>query len=282
MDVLRDRYQRRAAVYDRFWGHVLAPSSRAVLDELGDRLGPDGAGRTVLDVGCGTGVLTVELLRRWPRLRVVALDLAPAMLEAARERVGAELGSGAADRARWIAGPAVDLPELLGPDGGTVDAAVSSFVLQIVPDRPAALRAIRASLRPGGRLALVIWQVDDAPFAPADAFDEAVVEARIDEPDEPPDGRSGPVPSAAAMAAQLRRAGFRGVGAREATLDFTWDAESYLALKMHYEEEGLTRRLDAAARARLEAAAQRRLSVLPAEAFRWPRPIVYAWGERPA
>ncbi|MGH2466861.1 MAG: hypothetical protein ACRDGL_03920, partial [Candidatus Limnocylindrales bacterium] len=67
-----------------------------------------------------------------------------------------------------------------------------------------------------------------------------------------------------------------------ATLQHTWDAESYLALKLHYEEEALVRTLRSAELVRLEAAARLRLAALPATAFRWPAPIVYAWGDRPA
>lgn len=279
---LRARYERRAAVYDRYWGPVLAPRAGAVLEHVAPGLDPDGRGRTVLDVGCGTGVLTVGLLRRWPRLEVVSLDLAPAMLAAARQRVVAELGPEAVRRVRWVEGTAADLPGSLPAGAGQLDAAVSSFVLQIVPDRAAALRAIRSVLRPSGRLAFVTWQADDAAFAPADAFDEAVLDAAIEEPDEPPDLRAGPVASARAAAAQMRRAGFQHVGAWGATLEHTWDAESYLALKLHYEEEALARTLGSAELARLEAAARRRLAALPASAFHWATPIVYAWGDRPA
>jgi malonyl-CoA O-methyltransferase len=42
----------------------------------------------VLDLGCGTGTLTVELGRKFPRAEVVGLDIAPGMIEVARQRAG--------------------------------------------------------------------------------------------------------------------------------------------------------------------------------------------------
>ena len=281
VEALFDRYQRRAAIYDRYWGPVLAPSARAVLDRVGDRLDPDGAGRVALDVGCGTGVLSVEALRRWPRLRVVALDLAPAMLAEARGRVSRELGRDGLERFSGIEGTVETLPAAFARDLPAADVAVSSFVLQIVPDRATALRAIRSVLRPGGRLAYVTWQDDPEPFAPLDAFDAAVVEADIDEPDEPPDGRSGPLRSPEAAAAQLRRAGFRAVGASGATLEHRWDLQGYLDFKLAYEEEELVKSLDAAAQTRLAEAARRHLAALRPAEFAWRTPVVYAWGDRP-
>ena len=281
VDALYDRYQRRAEIYERYWGPVLAPSARAVLEHVDDRLDPDGDGRVALDVGCGTGVLTVELLRRWPRSRVVALDLTPAMLAVTRDRVARELGAAAADRVTAIEGTVEALPATWPRGLPRADVAVSSFVLQIVPDRSAALRAIRAVVRPGGRFAYVTWQDDQETFAPLDAFDAAVGEAEIDEPDGPPDGRSGPLRSARAAAAQLRRAGFRAVGAADGMLEHRWDAEGYLAFKLDYEEEELVRTLDAAARDRLATAARRRLGALHPDEFIWRTPIVFAWGDRP-
>jgi len=40
----------------------------------------------ILDVGCGTGYLTKLLLDRWPDARITAIDIAPGMIEYARDR----------------------------------------------------------------------------------------------------------------------------------------------------------------------------------------------------
>ena len=94
---------------------------------------------TVLDVGCGTGRVTEQLLELVPRGRVLAFDASPAMIELARARLG--------DRAElWCQDVlSLELPEL-------VDVVVSNAVLHWVTDHPRMWRALGAALRPGGRL----------------------------------------------------------------------------------------------------------------------------------
>ena len=71
-----------AATYDR----VSTPQvewAGALLDRLELR-----GDETVLDAGCGSGKVTLMLLDRLPRGRVVAVDQAPSMVEHAREALG--------------------------------------------------------------------------------------------------------------------------------------------------------------------------------------------------
>ena len=63
-------------------------------------------------------------------------------------------------------------------DGG-FDAALSSFVFQLVPRRARALREARRVLRPGGLLAYVTWLEDDRVFAPDVIFDDVLDELGI-------------------------------------------------------------------------------------------------------
>ena len=97
-------------------------------------------GSIVLDLGCGTGRLG-ELLAA--RCRVVGMDVSPAMLAAARRRLG--------PRVRLVQGSAFGLPF---PDR-SVDGAVSGFVLRNLDDLPAAFAELARVLRPGGPVALV-------------------------------------------------------------------------------------------------------------------------------
>ena len=102
-------------------------------------------GDRVLDVACGTGVLTREAARRaGPGGAVTGLDLSPEMLAVAA-RLSPEL--------RWQQGSADALPF---PDQ-SFDAVVSQFGLMFFPDPVAGLREMMRVLVPGGRLAVAVW-----------------------------------------------------------------------------------------------------------------------------
>jgi hypothetical protein len=104
----------------------------------------------------------------------------------------------------------------------------------------------------------------------------------VDEPDWPEEeSRSGDFGSVRGAADETRRAGFRRVAAREATLAFDWDLASYLEFKIRYDETALFQCLPDEDAHRLVDIAHRRLAALPAEAFRWRTPIVSVVGERP-
>jgi SAM-dependent methyltransferase len=96
----------------------------------------------VADIGCGTGMLAVELARRGHQ--VTGVDPSPAMLAVARHRAGGDL-------VRWIEADASCLA------AGEYDLAImSGNVVQVITDNRALLAtfaAIHRALRPGGRLA---------------------------------------------------------------------------------------------------------------------------------
>lgn len=97
--------------------------------------------RSIVDLGCGTGVLTVTLAA--PGRRVLGIDPAPAMLERARSRPGG-------DAVEWVTGTAKQIPP------GLADLVVmtGNVAMHIVGDAwPQTLTAIAAGLRPGGVLA---------------------------------------------------------------------------------------------------------------------------------
>ncbi len=78
---------------------------------LMDRLPEDLRPTSILDIGCGTGLLTRRLAERFPRARITALDAAPGMVRACRERFrdrpGMEVKE--ADIATWDSRRAFDL-----------------------------------------------------------------------------------------------------------------------------------------------------------------------------
>lgn len=98
-------------------------------------------GQRILDVGCGDGVLAVELARRGGN--VTGLDADPGMLAAAQERSGLARVS-----ATFIAGDARSLPF----DDSAFDIVVAITVLCFVPDAQTAFQEFARVLRPGGRL----------------------------------------------------------------------------------------------------------------------------------
>jgi SAM-dependent methyltransferase len=134
-----------AEVYEAFFVPALfAPWAPRVADAA--RLAP---GDKVLDVACGTGVLAREALRRvTPGGAAVGLDRNEGMLAVARR---------ASPAVEWRQGTAEALPF---PDGA-FDAVVSQFGLMFFTDRVAALGEMGRVLRPGGRLAVAVWDALD-------------------------------------------------------------------------------------------------------------------------
>lgn len=106
-------------------------------------------GQTVLEVAAGTGetgLLTAE--RVGPGGRVISTDLAPGMVDAARQRVSA-LGLENVD-CRVMDAQRMDLPD------DSVDAVISRLGFMLMPDPAAAFREVRRVLKPGGTLAYAV------------------------------------------------------------------------------------------------------------------------------
>ncbi len=167
-DAFRLDRQRLRAAFDRASaGYEAAARLQArVAAELLERLTAFRfAPRVVLDLGCGTGRVTRELKRRYPRALVIGLDLSPGMLREARrhQRLWRRFARVCADALR------------LPLAGASVDLAFSSLVLQWCEPLGQALAEVRRVLTPGGFFAFSTLGPDTlkelrAAWAQADGY----------------------------------------------------------------------------------------------------------------
>ena len=102
-----------------------------------DRLAPV-AGEWILDIGCGTGRLTAEILARAPAVRVTGVDRSRAMLSEATRRFGTF--------------PVLQADAVRLPFTSCFDAVFSTATFHWVPDHAALFAEIHRVLAPGGRL----------------------------------------------------------------------------------------------------------------------------------
>ncbi len=257
--------------YATHWEPVLATPARRLLWRI------DATPATFLDVGAGTGTLTLAAAARWPDARILSLDASAGMLSVARHRVAAERPD-EADRFEWLAADALAMPLA----DSSVDVAVSSFVVQVVADRRALLREVMRVLRPGGVFGLVTWIADELLLAADDTFGDVVAEMGLDEetggfrPSRTTDYRA-----LEEAADELVATGFTGVDVRADELRHAWTREEYLDFKEQYDDRDVFESLEEAGRARLREAIRERWAELPDEAFRVSGPLVAAIACRP-
>ena len=110
----------------------------------------------VLDVATGTAGVAIALTR-CTNAHVAGLDITPAMLQTARERIER---AGVADAVQVVAGRAEELPF---PDG-EFDALTFTYLLRYVADPAATLRELARVLRPGAPVASLEFAVPDNSF----------------------------------------------------------------------------------------------------------------------
>ena len=130
--------------YDRLLGPAwFGP----IASDLARRL-PADPGGDVLEVACGTGLMTAHLRERLDRKRrLVATDLSPPMLDYARAKLRDAAGI------EWMKADALDLPF---PDGAFAALACSLGVM-FPEDKKRLFGEFRRVLRPGGLLLFNVW-----------------------------------------------------------------------------------------------------------------------------
>jgi SAM-dependent methyltransferase len=128
-----------AEAYDRFMGRYSRPLAPLLADFAGVR-----GGQRVLDVGCGPGALTTELVARLGPAGVAAVDPSEPFVAAARARhPGVDVRQAAAERLPF-------------PDRA-FDAAVAQLVVHFMTDPIAGLGEMARVTRPGGLVAACVW-----------------------------------------------------------------------------------------------------------------------------
>ena len=141
-----------ADAYDRFMGRYSIPLAPTFADFAGVS-----AAQRVLDVGCGPGALTGELVHRLGPADVAAVDPSESFVAAARERYpGVNVEQA----------PAEDLPF----EDATFDTSLAQLVVHFMADPVAGLREMARVTRADGTVAACVWDHARGGRGPLRAF----------------------------------------------------------------------------------------------------------------
>ncbi len=163
-----------ANAYDRFMGRYSAQLAPGFVDFAGVH-----AGQTALDVGCGPGAATAELVRRLGPDAVAAVDPSERFVTAAQARYpGVDVRASSAE----------DLPY----PNGTFDATIAQLVVHFMTDPVAGLAEMARVTSAGGMVATCVWDFA-GERAPISAFWQAARELHSQAHDESglPGARAG-------------------------------------------------------------------------------------------
>lgn len=142
--VQRYGWDRAAESYEAGWAVQLRPAQDALM-----RVAQTAAGDRVLDVACGTGLVTFALARAvGPTGSVVGTDLSDGMITRARQ---AALAHAPGVEFQRMDAEALDFPAAF------FDVAVSALGLMYVPRPERAVAEMSRVVKPNGRLAAAVW-----------------------------------------------------------------------------------------------------------------------------
>ena len=141
------RFPALTRLYDPVVG--LTSRERRFKQLLVDQAAPE-AGQRILDLGCGTGTLAIQVKQRQPDADVVGLDADPAMLSQAREKAGR-----AGVELTLTEGMSNELPF----EDGSFDRVLSTLFFHHLDPEPKrqTVREIARVLRKGGELHVADW-----------------------------------------------------------------------------------------------------------------------------
>src|SRR3984893_17469147 len=138
-ETITKAYDRWAPVYDLVFGAVFERGRHAAI-AAAERIGG-----SILEVGVGTGISLPDYA---PTNRIFGVDISPAMLRKAQERVD-ELGLSHVEGLAVMDGEKLSFPD------ESFDVVVAQYVITTVPDPEATLDEFDRVVKPGGEIVLV-------------------------------------------------------------------------------------------------------------------------------
>jgi ubiquinone/menaquinone biosynthesis C-methylase UbiE len=143
--IQRYGWDKAAAAYDQSWQGQLEPAQAKLLAHAALS-----AGQSVIDVACGTGLVTLAAAGAvGPGGTVVGVDLSESMIDLARARAHAR-------NLHHVRFARMDAEDLDLP-AAAFDAALCALGLMYVPDAGKAVRQMARVLAPGGRAVAAVW-----------------------------------------------------------------------------------------------------------------------------
>lgn len=141
--IQRYGWDRAAADYESFWRRQIAPAQERLLE-----MASLSEGERVLDVACGTGLVSLAAADTvGERGAVLGTDISEAMVAESRQRA----------EARGIPQARFERIDAESEVEGEFDAALCSLGLMYVPEPVAALRMMQRALAPRGRAVAAVW-----------------------------------------------------------------------------------------------------------------------------
>lgn len=203
-ETTREQWQTAAKAWND-WGPFLrawlGPATEIMLDMA--QIGP---GARVLDVAAGAGDQTLQAAERvGPQGHVLATDIAPNIVAFAAQN--ARNAGYAHVKTAVMDGENLDVPE------GTFDAVISRVGLIYFPDQQKALAGMKRTLKPGGRVAAIVYSTPEKnKFF---SIPVSIIRRRASLPPPQP-GQPGPfsLGNPGVLEAAFREAGFREVKSR--------------------------------------------------------------------
>ncbi|SFX10424.1 malonyl-CoA O-methyltransferase [Thermoactinomyces sp. DSM 45891] len=133
-----NRFNRSVLTYDQ-QAKVQKQMAHQLIKLLSYRRNPV---ERICEIGCGTGYLTSLLIDRYPYAEIVAIDLAPRMMEVAKEKVKSP-------HVHWIAGDAEEFKQLVS---GSFDLIISNATIQWLTNPKSTVHSWAEALKPTGWL----------------------------------------------------------------------------------------------------------------------------------